>query len=211
MGNKSIDIQELWTKVTEKSDIRSFEVFFYALNPRLVKFCLFYVHKSEIAEEIVSDIFVKCWSQKAELIHVNNIETYLFISVKNQALNYVKRFSTIHLVSIDDNSLQLVDTYCPDKEMEKRELMFKLDQAIESLPLQCRIVFRLIKDEGMKYKKVSEILGISQRTVQTQMYRAMKKLNAEMTNYIKSDDSHSPINITLTILITFSLIATSFL
>ena len=210
MSIKKENIHDLWIKVTQKSDIKSFESFFYELNPRLIKFCHIYVHQREIAEEIVSDVFVKCWTQKNQLFHVVNIETYLFIAVKNQALNYVKRFSTIHMVSLDDNSLHLVDTHQPDKEMERRELIFKLDQAIELLPRQCRIVFRLIKDEGMKYKKVAEILGISQRTVQTQMYRAMKKLNAEMTPYINSTDHPVSINITLISLFAFTLFATSF-
>ncbi len=205
MRKKSYDIQELWSQIVEKSDPKAFECLFYALNPRLIKFCLFYVHSKEVAEELVSDIFVKCWKRKSELLHVKNIETYLFIAAKNQALNYVKRFSSIHLVAIDESSMQLVDMYRPDREMEKRELLFKLDQAIESLPRQCRIIFRLVKDEGMKYKEVAEILGISQRTVQTQLFRAMKKLNTEMTPYLKSTEIDSVINLTLTILFAFTL------
>jgi RNA polymerase sigma-70 factor (ECF subfamily) len=58
-----------------------------------------------------------------------------------------------------------------------------MDQAISGLPQQCRIVFRLIKEDGMKYKEVAEILNISPRTVQTQLFRAIKKLSVVLTHY----------------------------
>ncbi|WP_158280740.1 RNA polymerase sigma-70 factor [Pararcticibacter amylolyticus] len=184
---KIYNIQELWLRIVEKSDEKAFEELFYALNSRLIKFGLFYVHQKEVAEEIVSDVFVKVWTQRQDLKHVRKAETYLFISVKNLALNHIKKFSSIHIVALEDSTLHLVDTHCPDVEMEKRELIFKLNQAIDSLPRQCRIIFRLVKDDGMKYKDVALILGISQRTVQTQLFRAMKKLNLIMLPYIKSD------------------------
>jgi RNA polymerase sigma-70 factor (ECF subfamily) len=91
--------------------------------------------------------------------------------------------SSIHLVTIDDNSLELVDTYRPDLEMERKELMFKFDRAIETLPHQCKIVFRLVKEDGMKCREVADILQISTRTVHTQLYRAMKKLSSIMVDY----------------------------
>lgn len=203
MSKAAYNIQELWSKVVDQNSPKAFELLFYALNPRLVKFCAFYVHQKEVAEEIVSDVFVKVWTQRSGLSHVKKAETYLFIAVKNQALNYVKRFSSVHLVAIDEHSMQLVDTWQPDKEMENRELMFKLDQAIESLPQQCRIIFRLIKDEGMKYREVAEILGISQRTVQTQLFRAMKKLNLVMEPYLNSESKLSSLNVSLAVIVSF--------
>jgi RNA polymerase sigma-70 factor (ECF subfamily) len=60
-----------------------------------------------------------------------------------------------------------------------------MDKAITAQPQQCRIVFRLIKEDGMKYKEVAEILNISPRTVQTQLFRAVKKLSIVLSNYNK--------------------------
>jgi len=59
-----------------------------------------------------------------------------------------------------------------------------MEQSIEALPQQCRIIFRLIKEDGIKYKEVAEILNISPRTVQTQLFRAMKKLHAVLSEYL---------------------------
>jgi DNA-binding CsgD family transcriptional regulator len=115
-----------------------------------------------------------------------NPETYLFVAVKNQSLNHIKKYSSIHLVQIEEtNSVEFVNTYNPQREIENKELIFRMDKAITALPQQCRIVFRLIKEDGMKYKEVAEILNISPRTVQTQLFRAVKKLSIVLSNYDK--------------------------
>ena len=176
---KEVNINDLWERFTKGSDPKSFEVLFHELNPRLIKFCTLYVHYQQVAEEIVSDVFVKCWMDRAQMQQVEKPETYLFIAVKNQALNYNKRFSSIQVVNIEDHDgsgIQLINDASPELELEKKELIFKMDQAIGSLPRQCGIIFRLIKENGMKYKEVAEILNISHRTVHTQMLRAMKKM-----------------------------------
>lgn len=165
-------------------DDKAFESLFYLLNMPLIKFSMMYVHQKEAAEEIVSDVFVKCWVNRKSLVDVRSMDTYLFVAVKNQSLNYNKKYSHIHLVEVQDtNEIKFVKSFNPQDELEKKELFFKMEQAIEALPQQCRIIFRLIKEDGIKYKAVAEILNISPRTVQTQLFRAMKKLSAVLSDY----------------------------
>jgi RNA polymerase sigma-70 factor (family 1) len=178
LKNKNANIAELWSRVCNNDDSKAFEQLFYALNKPLIKFCVLYVRQNEVAEDIVSELFVKCWQNREKLSGINNPATYLYIAVKNQSLNHIKKYSNIHLVQIEDtDEFKLVNTYNPQKELEKKELVFKLDKAISALPQQCRIIFRLIKEDGMKYKEVGEVLDISPRTVQTQLFRALKKLS----------------------------------
>lgn len=200
---KEVNINDLWERITNDSDSKSFEVLFHELNPRLIKFCTLYVHYQQVAEEIVSDVFVKCWMDRAQMREVLKPETYLFIAVKNHALNYNKRFSTMQIVNIDDHSggSQLMNSGSPEMELEKKELLFQMDQAISSLPKQCGIIFRLVKENGMKYKEVGEILGISHRTVHTQMLRAMKKMTKAMEPYLTRKGSPAPNNLSTTLLI----------
>lgn len=163
-------------------DDKAFESLFYLLNMPLIKFCMMYIHQKEWAEEIVSDVFAKCWINRKKLSGIQDPDTYLFVAVKNQSLNHLKKYSHIHLVQIEDsNEARLTRTYNPQEALEKKELLFRLDQAIEALPQQCRIIFRLIKEDGLKYKEVARILDISPRTVQTQLFRAMKKLSAVLS------------------------------
>jgi len=185
LENKKVDILNLWKRISNDDDDKAFESLFYLLNNALMKFCMMYIHQKEAAEEIVSDVFVKCWTNRKNLVEIQSPDTYLFVAVKNQSLNYIKKYSHIHLVQIEDtNEIQFVNTFNPQVELEKKELIFKLEQSVEALPQQCRIVFRLIKEDGLKYKEVAEILDISPRTVQTQLFRAMKKLSITLSDYL---------------------------
>jgi RNA polymerase sigma-70 factor (ECF subfamily) len=179
-----IEIVSLWRRVSGEEDHAAFESLFHLLNAGLIKFAQMYVHQKEAAEDIVSDVFAQCWVRRRELREVRAINTYLFVAVKNHSLNHLKKYSTLHhsawrLVQLEETAeVRLVKPPTPEELLEKKELFFKMERAIEELPQQCRIIFRLVKEEGIKHKEVAEILDISPRTVQTQIFRAMKKLSA---------------------------------
>lgn len=186
MTEKRLDLKELWAKITIDGDPKAFERLFFILNTKLIKFCELYVRQKEVAEEIVADVFVNFWTQRKDLSHVQNPETYIFISVKNRSLNHLRKNAGVNITNLEDSFTELVAYSNPEAEMEKKELFFKLDQAIDTLPQQCKIIFQLVKEDGMKYKEVSEILNISHKTVQTQVFRAMKKLSREMSPYLSA-------------------------
>ncbi|RYG05341.1 MAG: sigma-70 family RNA polymerase sigma factor, partial [Chitinophagaceae bacterium] len=76
-----------------------------------------------------------------------------------------------------DDQARVINANDPAKELEWKEIAFELEKAIETLPHQCRTVFRLIREDGLRYKQVAEILNVSPRTVETQLFRAVKKLD----------------------------------
>ncbi len=183
----------MWLSVCQHGDAKAFEALFSICYPKLLNFCLMYVLRKEPAEEVVSDVFVKCWVDRAALLEVQNPEVYLFVAVKNQALNYLKRFSHYHLVSVGDiDTDDMMNSLYPERDIERRELMFKMNQAISLLPRQCQIIFRLIKEDGMKYKEVAEILHISPRTVQTQLFRAIARLRQTLRPYLEQPSGMKP-------------------
>lgn len=180
-------ILSLLDNIRQKDDQKAFEELFRIFYERLLKFCIAYIHDKEHAEEIVSNVFLKIWMKRKELPAIQNPEIYLFISVKNHSLNYLKQYSSYKVVFLEDEGVhELVNTHDAGKEMERKELRFKMNQAIETLPDQCKIIFMLVKEEGLKYKEVAHILDISPRTVETQLVRAMKKLSMALTPYIES-------------------------
>lgn len=178
------ELSPLWTKVCEEDDLRAYEALHALLSGKLIKFCIFYVGRKEVAEEIVSDLFVRCWeNRKAETL-ILNLETYLFTAARNQSLKYLKKHADIHFVDIESTAASYgADPSNPEKELENKELNHTLDRAIAQLPKQAGIIFRLIKENGMKYKEVAEILEISPRTVQTQLFRAIDKLRVSLRAY----------------------------
>ncbi len=112
----------------------------------------------------------------------------------------------MHLVEIEDQHDQLfVADHNPQKELERKELQLRLDQAIDTLPHQARLVFKLIKENGMKYKEVAEILEISPRTVQTQLFRAIAKLRIVLSAYRETDHKSSFHDNALSLILILSL------
>ncbi len=204
----------LWHRICFDDDVKAFESFYYLLYDALVKFSMMYIHQKEEAEEIVTDVFVKSWMNRSNMQHIQRPDTYLFVAVKNHSLNYLKKYSSIHVVPVEDsNDVNLIDIASPHIQLEKKELHFYLDQSIEALPQQCRIIFRLIKEDGLKYKEVAEILNISPRTVQTQLARAMQKLSVALSGYsgLSSRKGHISNDAVLNIIILLAFFAKSFL
>ena len=172
---------------------RSFEDLYRLFFARLFNFALLYVHKREIAEEVVNDVMIKIWSRQQTLMQIQNLETYLFTAVRNQALNYLSKYSGYHMaLDPDAEQAAIINLNDPEKELEWKEIHFRLNQVIDALPEQCRTVFKLIKEEGFRYKQVAEILNISPRTVETQLFRAIKKLDKVIALYLDQRPGKKP-------------------
>ncbi|GAA4301598.1 RNA polymerase sigma-70 factor [Compostibacter hankyongensis] len=172
-----------WQKCCLEDDQHAFERLFTHFYVSLVRFAADYVGEKASAEEIVSDVFVRLWNNRSRQDPIRNIGTYLFISVRNQSLNYLKKFSRMRLVADPENFChRLTDSHDPACAMEWKELLFRLDKAVEALPPQCKAVFKLVREEGFRHKEVAEILSISPRTVETQLLRAMSKLQDVLDN-----------------------------
>jgi len=167
----------LWQKVCTNSDQQAFQALFELLYLRLVNFSIAYVHSREPAEEIVGDVFLKLWMNRAATGEITHVETYLFTAVRHQSLNYLRKFSTYHVISTDQTQeIHMVDTASPADATEWKELQFKLQQAVDALPPERKRIFKLVKEEGFTCKQVAEILQLSPRTVETQLFKAVKQL-----------------------------------
>jgi RNA polymerase sigma-70 factor (family 1) len=191
-------------------DQRSFEDLYRLFFARLFNFALLFVHKKEIAEEAVNDVMMKVWNKRQTLLEVKNLETYLFVAVRNQSLNYLSQYSNYHIALEPDNERgEIINLNDPEKELEWKEIYFRLNQAIDQLPEQCRTVFKLIKEEGFRYKQAAEILNVSPRTVETQLFRAIKKLNKVIDLYLEQNPSKKRDNTPLISLLFICLSAIS--
>ena len=151
---------------------------------RLFNFALMYVNTKEVAEELVNDVMVKIWSNRETISDIRNLETYLFVAVRNHAFNYLSTYSSYHIaIESEGNQARVINLSDPSKDLEWKEISFQLEKAVDTLPDQCRTVFKLIREEGFRYKQVAEILNISPRTVETQLFRAIKKLDKITQTY----------------------------
>ena len=171
------DLNVLWSKVCLEDHEPSFEQLYRFLYSRLLKFALYYVGNRQAAEDLVAEVFVKSWENRANSMHILNLESYFFTSVKNQSLKYLAKNTSGRIVDLADFDDDLsINHQSPQEIMETKELHRQLDLAINGLAPQAAMVFRMIKEGGMKYKEVADLLNISPRTVQTQLFRAITKL-----------------------------------
>ncbi len=156
-------------------DERSFKELFYGFYSRLCRYTYYILGSKEHAEEIIQDLFTRIWEQRRKLYIEGSIESYLFISARNAAYNYLK--SDLHKKQREEvYSLQEEQNEIFDREL----FLEKLQQALSFLPEQCREIYCLKNMEGLTYKEIAEYLEISEKTVEVQIYRALKKLRKLM-------------------------------
>ena len=169
-----------------------FESVYLTYFSKMKYFAKVYVLSEEEAENIVQDVFTDLWEKKEILSVPVNLVAYLFTSVKNKCLNYLRR-QTIKKETTDQlqeehrlamqASLNSLEAFNQDSFSEQ-DTQDVINQALDSLSDRCRQIFVMSKIEGKKQKEIAETLNISVNTVETQMGIAYKKLRAELKDYL---------------------------
>lgn len=169
-------IQELQQRIALYDDQPAYKQLFALFYKSLQQFAVSFVRSPEVAEEIVSDVFIKVWKKRAGLPRINNLKLYLFISTKNGALNYLRSQKKVFLQP-EQYLVQLQSIYFnPEKLMLTAEMMNRVQKAINDLPPRCQLIFKLIKEDGLKYREVAELLQLSIKTIENQMAIALRKI-----------------------------------
>jgi RNA polymerase sigma-70 factor (ECF subfamily) len=131
----------------------------------------------EEAEELVCDLFIKIWNNREKLLSVNAPKLYLYTAVKNMAYTRAGRLKKRLRISADDWLVEMDSIYFdPEKLVMTEEVFRQIRNAINELPPRCRIIFKLIKEDGFKYKEVAELLQLSVKTVEAQMAIALRRI-----------------------------------
>ena len=149
------------------------------LFDQLHRFSYSFVKSNEAAEEIVSDVFIKIWEIRARLAEIENLKVYIYTITKNFSINYIHRNYKNIPLSIDEIDIEpQVNVGNPEELFISAELLGRIRECIRQLPPQCRIIFQLVKEDGLKYKEVGSILHISPLTVRNQLAIAIRKIAA---------------------------------
>lgn len=162
----------------------AFNELFTSYYPKLVVFARQYTKQLESAEEISAELFVKLWLKREQLFKVLNPEVYLYVSIKNACLNLIRASKRQGKAHHDEDTTIPAAQGSTRSNLEDKELSKLLDAAVESLPGQRKIIFKLIKEDGLKTIEVAAILGLSKRTVENQLYKAVKTLADALSGYL---------------------------
>ena len=159
------------------NDETAFREFYKEHVFKLFQFAFAFVQNKELAEEIVNDVFLKLWQKRGSLDSIGNINVYLYVAIRNTAANYLRKAASRRRLDLD--RLTVSHFYLspdPEQVMVTEELRKVIEYSINQLPPKCKLIFKLVKEDGLSSQEVAAILKLSYKTVNTQLTIALRKL-----------------------------------
>ena len=138
---------------------------------------------SHLAEEIVQEVFVKLYERAQNIRIETSLQAYLYRSVYNESINHQKH----QKAKANYTKFILHRQHAASPPLDERsylELEAKLQLALEDLPEQCRTIFQLSRFEELKYREIAERMGLSIKTVENQMSKALKIMRKRLKGFI---------------------------
>lgn len=172
------------------------EMYIFLFREYYVSLCSYsrrYVGRKDIAEEIVSDTFLKIWETRETLQINTSVKAYLFQAVCNNSLNYLRKLKkeqTLDEYFLDTSSENIgfasVSEEIDEQSLTMESISEKVEEAVSQLPEQQQKAFRLKRFEGKKTKEVAEIMGLSVKTIEMHLSKATLNLRKNLKDYLPS-------------------------
>lgn len=164
---------------------QSFKKLYDCFYRKLYYFAFAIVKTKEAAEEVVEDVFIKIWKTRKNFTDIRNIKVYLYTATKNTSLNFLATKSKENITQpFDHIDIEVAEINSPETLMITAELYKKIQHAVEALPPRCKIIFKLVREDKLKYREVADILNISINTIDAQMAIAVKKIMTRLRSDI---------------------------
>ena len=183
------EILILQKKMSYLQDEDAYRKLFYHFYPLLLSFCTAILNNKEDAEEVVPEVMLKVWTMGEDLNLVENLTVYLFTAARNKSYDVLrKKKREASFVAISDHIQEhVIDQNSPESVYTRGELEEYLRKIVRALPTQSQLVFRLVREQGLPYKQVTEVLGISLNTAETHMRLALKKIRTALDAYLTEE------------------------
>ena len=181
-------LKEVQRRIAVYDDEKAYKELFFMFHKSLTQFAFSFVKSREMAKEIVSDVFINIWKGRKHLEEIENLKTYLFISTKNISLKYLLKQHKQVAIAIDSLNIELESKEIhPEEMMITADMVNKISNAVNQLPPRCKLVYKFIREDGLKYKEVASILTISVKTIDNQLAIALKKIGAAINVNLKKE------------------------
>lgn len=182
--NPKDDVSLLLKDQIAAGNEKAFRKLFDLFSRRLIKFADVIIKNRETAMEIVDDVFIKMWKQRQEIITIDNLKVYLYTAVKNPALNYLsKKANQLITEPFDFMNMDYKESVDPEQQLINGQILNQINEAVDSLPPRCKMIFKLVRQDGLRYREVATILNISENTVDAQMVIAVKRISEKVSKY----------------------------
>ena len=185
MPHKEDDISYLLSQISEGNS-SCFEKMYKRYFKKCYSIALYFVQSTSSAEDVLSDVFLTLWHKRENLKDVKDWDSYLFITTNNHAITFLEKNRQDNLSSIDQIIIEIPgNDLTPEEKLLKKDMEECMQQAIRQLPEKTRIVYCMAKEDHMSYKQISEALDISERTVNTHMTTAIRRLTENLQKYFR--------------------------
>ena len=160
----------------------SFKILFDSYYQALTNYACTFLNNSDDAEDIVQQVFINLWENRMKLEIHTSPRSLLYKAVYNNCLNRIKHHK------IKNNYVQEVlftgATSAHQQTIDHKELIYRLNIAMENLPEQCRKIFELSRFEQLKYHEIADRLQLSIKTIENQMGKALKIMRIQLKDYL---------------------------
>lgn len=172
-------------------DEASFKVVYQHFYPRLYYFVLEYLPHREVAEDVVHDTFLTLWQKRADLQADSNLNAYLYTLAKNNSLKKLRderyrhrllQTPHLHPLELELNAGALMRLETTEGDFSEIERL--VQATLEQLPPQCRQVFELSRFAHKKNREIADELGLSVKTVEGHITKAIKLLKINLKDYL---------------------------
>ena len=178
-----LENQTIGILLAQKDEV-AFEQVFKTHFKRLHAYAFTILRDETEAEEMVQQVFFKLWERNENLSLTGSVTAYLYRAVHNESLNYIK-----HQKVRSDHKLHIAysmknEVEHPAKRVLAGEVEKKIHAALNELPEQRRTIFQMSRFDELKYREIADKLGISVKTVENQMGKALKLLRTKLVDFL---------------------------
>jgi RNA polymerase sigma-70 factor, ECF subfamily len=174
---------ELYQKV-QKGNLEAFDKLFLKYYQPLCRFSFAIQKNEQAAEDIVQDLFVYLWENRQTVNITTSVKAFLYTSVRNRTLNYIKSSGTRRNWESTHVDLNFEET-TDEVVAETNETFELIEQAINELPEKCKEIFILNRKYNLKYNDIAKKLNLSPKTVENQIGIALKRIREYLSKYIE--------------------------
>ncbi|MDR0538828.1 MAG: sigma-70 family RNA polymerase sigma factor [Tannerellaceae bacterium] len=177
MKNERTYIYKLLRALASDNSEQALKSLFLAYSDSVLRYARLYVKSFETAEELVADVFLSVWEQRATAAGILDFDAYLFTIAKFKIMNHLRE-KRPEEIDLDDVSMNLFacTVTTPEDEFISNELMEAANRAVEKLPPKAKLAFKLVREDGLKYKEAAACMGISIKTLEGHLTAAMKAI-----------------------------------
>ncbi len=173
----------------QQGDVNAFEELYYLYNNRLYGNIFKLVKSSNVAEELLQDVFQRVWEYRTKIDPEKNFKSYIFTIAQHLVFDYFNKASRQKIVELYMQHIDSQKVGC-EYLLEEKEIAHILNEAIQQLPPQRKLVYTLCKVEGKSYEDVSRNLGISMSTISDHIVKATRSIKAY---YLSKDVAYNAI------------------